>query len=90
MAIQRELGFQAQGIARAQPTRSNAEFFASFQNFVPDHRTGGLIRRDVDLESIFTGIPGARDESILQSAHSAARDPIELDRGEVSVRQLLE
>src|SRR5580700_1753498 len=61
VAVKRHLGFEAQGIARAQSTGFDAEFGAGIQNLKPD--SFSLIWRDVDLESVLAGVAGAGDAS---------------------------
>ena len=57
--VERHLGFQAQRVARAQAAGLDAEFRAGLENLVPEARR--LRGRDVDFESVFAGVAGARD-----------------------------
>ncbi len=45
---------------------------------------------NVDLESVFAGVAGAGDQSVLQPADRAARDPVKLHRREVGIGELLQ
>src|SRR5207244_9715683 len=59
VAVQGHFGFQAQRVPRAQTARLDSELPAGFEDFVPD--PGGLARGDVNLNSVFARIAGARD-----------------------------
>ena len=71
MAVERQLGFETQRVARAQAAGNDSEFFARFEDFVPHPGAGCFITGNVDFESVFAGVAGAGDQNIFQSADRA-------------------
>ena len=90
MAVERQLAFQAQRVARAQAAGNDAELFAGFHHFVPDARAGGFVGGDVNLEAVFGGVAGARDQDVLQSADGAVGEPVELHLRQIGVGEFLQ
>src|SRR6266851_570971 len=74
--VERQLAFEAQRIACAQSAGHDAEFLTRSQNLIPHPSACRLIRRNVDLEAVFGGVAGARDENILQATDASTRHPI--------------
>src|SRR5258708_32431911 len=87
--VKRHLDFQAQAVGRAEPEGKNAELAPGFDHFGPDLLARRLVGRHINLETVFPGIAGARDQNIFQAADSAMRKPIILDRAEICVGEFL-
>ena len=75
VAVERQLGFQTQRVARAQAAGDDAEFLARFQDFVPDPGAGCFVRRNVDFESVFAGVAGAGDQEYFSVRRPCPRRP---------------
>src|SRR5207248_2686370 len=90
VAVERELAFEPQRIPSAQAARHDPEFLTCNENLVPDECAGTFVRWNVDFEAILGGVTRTAHQSVLKPAHSAARDPVELHRAQVRVRELLQ
>src|SRR5690606_20034273 len=60
VAIKRHAGLEPQRVATTKPSRLEAEGSAEAQQLLPDRRGGGGWH--VELEAVFTGVAGARDD----------------------------
>ena len=89
MSVEWEPTFEAKRVARAQAAGDDAEFFSGCENLVPNAGAGGLVRRDIDFETVFGSIAGAAHQNIFQSADRPARYPIKLHRAQIGIGQLL-
>src|SRR3984885_6484471 len=88
--VEREFAFKAQSVASAQTAGNDAKLFARAQNLIPNPSADGFIRRNVNLKPVLCRVPGARNQNIVQSTDRTARNPIELYRAQIRVRQLLQ
>src|SRR6202034_785703 len=52
-------------------------------------RAGGFVRWNVNLETVFRGIPGASHQNVGKPAQLTPRDPIKFHRAQIGVGQLL-
>src|SRR5258708_1095853 len=86
MPVERHFGLETQGVAGAQPSRLDAELLPGGEKLIPN--PGSFIGRDVDLETVFTRIAGARDTR-LDTADDSIGEMVILDRRERDRRQLL-
>ena len=85
MFVERHLGFQAQGVARAEAAGDDAKLLARFHDFVPDAFAGGDVAGNVNFKAVFAGVAGAGDQRVFQSANGAVREPIIFDGVEIGV-----
>ena len=90
MSVERELGFEAKGVARTQPARDNAELSAGFEHLIPHTHARAFVAGDVNFKAVFAGVPGACNQNIFQAANCAASDPIKSHCRKIGVGQLLE
>ena len=88
MAVEAHACLQPQRIARTKPARPNAELRARFEQGFPHLHGRWLVGRNVDLESVFARIAGARDQHIGNARPGAPREPIVLDCSQVNFGQL--
>ena len=88
VAVEAHARLKPQGVARAEAAGANAEVFSSFEQRVPHLHGGGFVRRDVDLEAVFAGVAGARDEDVGNAGDCSPREPVILDRGEIDLGEL--
>ncbi len=83
VAIERELGLEAQAIARAEADRLEAVVVPLFKQAIP-YGCGVLVRKE-ELEAILARIAGTRDDRRDVPQERARRDAMEGDRRDVDV-----
>src|SRR5579872_5677607 len=87
VTVQREAGFEAQGIARAEPARFDVIAFTRKEDLSEETRP--ILRGDEKLEAILAGVTGARRET-SHAAHFAIGDPEPLHFIDRKRRELLQ
>ena len=90
VAIERQLGLQAQSVARAQPAGQNAEFRAGCEHLIPHALASALVGRDIDFEAVLAGVAGARDHHIGQSANRAEDEGVRPHLRQFGISQFLQ
>ncbi len=88
VAVEAHARFEAQRVARAQAAGPDAELRARFEQRVPHLHGGGLVGGDVDLEAVFAGVAGARDQHVGNAGDRAPGEPVILDGGQIDLGQL--
>ncbi len=88
VAVEAHAGFEAEGVARAQAAGSDGELRARIEQRVPHLHGGGLVGGDVDLEAVFAGVAGARDQHVGNAGDRAPGEPVILDGGEIDFGEL--
>jgi len=62
--------FKPQRVARAQAAGPMPNSFAGFEHLVPARSLVGH-RTDIDLEAVFAGVAGPRDQRVVEAANLA-------------------
>ena len=89
VAVEAHAGFEAEGVARAQAAGTNAELRAGFEQRIPHLHRRGFVGGDVDLESIFARVAGARDQHVGNARDRSPGEVVIPDGGEIDFGELL-